>query len=492
MSKEIGYGDTEVVSPHGDLESKDTAPETFDSSAEKRVVRKLDLYIMPLAMLIYIFSFLDRVNIGNARLYGLEDDLGLHGQQYQILVSILFATYISVELPSNWVIKRIRPSRWISFITTSWGIVATLAGVTQNFGGMLACRILLGAFEGGLWPGLVTYLTLFYTRKEMALRIAVLFACSALAGACGGLLAFAIGFLDGHSGYLGWRWILIIEGLPTIVFGILVWFIFADEPSSAFYLTPDERALVQTRLDRQPGMTASAKQFHWADVKEAFKDWKIWVFCFAQFGADVMLYAFSTFLPTIIRGISADFSTPIVQVLTIPCYMLGAVTYLIIGYISDRIQRRGIFVITLGTVSVCGYGMLISDGGVAVHYAGCFLVAAGLYVVVGLPLAWLPTNIPRYGKRTTTIAMQAAIGNSAGIMASFLYPATEGPRYIKGHAISLAMGAFAVVSFGSVWAYYLWENKQRKDGKREGVVDALTEDELKELGDRSPRFIFVT
>lgn len=105
--------------------------------------------------------------------------------------------------------------------------------------------------------------------------------------------------------------------------------------------------------------------------------------------------------------------------------MLGAVTYLVVGYLSDQTQRRGIFVVALGTISVCGYGMLISNGGVAVHYAGCFLVAGGLYVIVGLPLAWLPTNIPRYGKRTTTIAMQAAIGNSAGVMASFVSPSTH-------------------------------------------------------------------
>lgn len=130
--------------------------------------------------------------------------------------------------------------------------------------------------------------------------------------------------------------------------------------------------------------------------------------------------AFSTFLPTIIRGINPSFSTPQVQALTIPCYLLGAAAYLLVGYISDRQQRRGIWVVSMGTISLCGYIMLLSNGGVAVHYAGCFLVAGGLYVVVGLPLAWLPTNIPRYGKRTTTIAMQAAIGNSAGIMASFV------------------------------------------------------------------------
>lgn len=94
--------------------------------------------------------------------------------------------------------------------------------------------------------------------------------------------------------------------------------------------------------------------------------------------------------------------------------------YLIAGGISDRTQQRGIWVVTFGTISICGYGMLISDGGPAVHYGGCFLAAAGMFVVIGMPLAWLPTNIPRYGKRTTTIAMQAMIGNSAGIMASFV------------------------------------------------------------------------
>lgn len=171
---------------------------------------------------------------------------------------------------------------------------------------MLVCRILLGAFEGGLFPGLVTYLTLFYTKKELALRIAALFACSALAGACGGLLAFAIGFMDGGSlicmilshsnlflgiaGQNGWRWILILEGIPTVVLGVAAWFSLADDPSVAKYLNAKERELVVTRLDRQAGLTESAKQFHWKDVREAFLDWKVWLFCFAQFGVDVMLY----------------------------------------------------------------------------------------------------------------------------------------------------------------------------------------------------------
>lgn len=130
------------------------------------------------------------------RLYGLEKDLGLHGNQYQVLVSVLFVTYITLELPSNLVVKKFGPSRWLSFIAFSWGMVATFSGFARNFGSMLACRLLLGAFEGGLFPGIVVYLTCFYTKRELALRISYLFTCSALAGACGGLLAYAIGFLD--------------------------------------------------------------------------------------------------------------------------------------------------------------------------------------------------------------------------------------------------------------------------------------------------------
>lgn len=141
----------------------------------------------------------------------MEEDLGLKGDQYQTAVSLLFVTYITCELPSNLVIKKLRPSRWIAFITTSWGIVATLTGVVQNYGGLIACRLILGALEAGLFPGLTIYLTLFYTKRELALRVGYLFVSAALAGSVGGLLAYGIGFMDGVSGQRGWRWIMIIE-----------------------------------------------------------------------------------------------------------------------------------------------------------------------------------------------------------------------------------------------------------------------------------------
>lgn len=183
-----------------------------DDQAEKTLVRKVDRHLVPMIMMAYLLCFLDRTNIGNARLFGMEEDLGLTGNQYQIAVAVLFIPYVLIEVPSNMILKKFTPSKWLAIITVCWGIVSTLMGIVQNFGGLIACRLLLGLLEGGLLPGLTVYLTMFYTKKELGLRIGYLFVSSALAGACGGLLAYGIGFMDGKAGLSGWRWVFIIEG----------------------------------------------------------------------------------------------------------------------------------------------------------------------------------------------------------------------------------------------------------------------------------------
>ena len=255
-------------------------------------------------------------------------------------------------------------------------------------------------FEGGLFPGFMLYLTLFYTKGEIALRIGYLFVSAALAGAFGGLLAYGIGFMDGVAGQRGWRWIMIIEGLPAFVLGILAWFLLADDPEHAIYLSGKEKQLIATRMSRQTGGTRSAQKLHRKDVYLALRDWKIWAFCTAQFGVDIMLYGYSTFLPTIINKLDR-WTTAQTQALTIPCYFLGALTYLVVCQFSDHQQRRGLYTVLSGIISVIGYGVLISDSSAGIHYFGCLLVAMGLYGVAGISLAWLSSNQPRYGKRAT-------------------------------------------------------------------------------------------
>lgn len=291
-----------------------------------------------------------------------------------------------------------------------------MTGLTQNFAGLIVCRLMLGAVEGGLFPGMAIYLTLFYTKHEIAVRVGFLFVSAAIGGATGGLLGYGIGFMDGVAGQRGWRWILIIEGLPTVALGIVTWFFLANDPEHASYLTDQEKRLVVARQKRQFGYTPSAQEFHKEDAYKALKDWKVWAFAFALFASDTMLWGYSIFLPTIIKGLG-DWTTSEVQALTIPCYALGAVSYIIAARLSDSQQRRGFYSVIGGLVSSLGYALLLSNVGKGVHYFGCFLVAMGLYVVVGIPLAWLPSNQPRYGKRTVAVGLQLSIGGFSGIMA---------------------------------------------------------------------------
>ncbi|KAI1397967.1 MFS general substrate transporter [Hypoxylon fuscum] len=459
---------------------------TFDID-EKKLLRKLDLHIIPLVMLLYTFSFLDRVNIGNARLYNLEKDLGLVGNQFQIAVSIFFVTYLAFEVPSNLVLKPLTPSRYIAFIAFGWGIIATCSGFVHSYGALIAVRLILGVVEAGLFPGLNVYLTFFYTKQELALRVGYLFVSAAIAGALGGLLAYGIGQMAGVAGYSGWRWIFIIEGLPSIVLGVVAFFLLPNDIDHAYFLTAEEKKFATARHLRHYGVTESALKYSKNDMVAAFKDWKVWMFCIGQFGVDTLLYGYSTFLPTIIRGL-AEWTTAEIQLLTIPCYFVGAITYMGIAVLSDRKQMRGVFCVIFGAISVVGYGVLISDSSAGVHYFGCFLVATGLYVIVGLPLAWLPNNSPRYGKRTTANGMQLTSGNAAGIMASFIYPSTDGPRYILGNAVSLSLVGMAACIYAFMWFWFAKENRKRSDGHVKPEHENLSDDELAELGDESPRF----
>jgi sugar phosphate permease len=338
--------------------------------------------------------------------------------------------------------------------------------------------------EASLFPGLAVYCTLFYTKTELALRIGYLVVSAALAGACGGLLAYAVGHMDGIQGLSGWRWILIIEGLPSVALGVVTFFVLADGPETAWYLDEEEKKFCDIRLQREVEATKTAREFHWADVRSCFKDWKVWAFAAGQFSIDTILYGISTFLPTIIQSIG-KWSTAQVQALTIPCYALGAITYLLVARLSDLHQKRGLYSIIFACISLAGYAVLLSDASSGVHYFGCFLVTTGLFVAAGLPIVWLSNNCPRYGKRTTATGMQLTCGNAAGIMAPFIYLTPEGPRYTKGHAVSLAMAGVGAIIHAILWYELNRLNKQRSEGKQNWKLEGKTEEEVAEMGDES-------
>lgn len=431
---------------------------------------------------------------GNARLYNLEEDLGLTGNDYQLCVSILFVTYVAFELPVNLFLKKMGPKNFIPLAATCWGLVSMCTGWTQNKAQLIALRLLLGLFEAGFFPGVNFYLTFWYRRSELGVRIFYMFTASAVAGFSGGLLAYAIGFMKGVNGYNAWRWVFILEGIPTILLGIASYFILANDPFSAKFLSDEDKKLVRMRRDLDKtnlGLDDEDGKVQWDQVLEAVKDWKVIVLCIAQFGTTVMLYGYSVFLPTIIRALG--YSGVHTQLLTIPCYATGAVCYCVVAFFSDKLSRRGMFAVGGCIASCTGYAILLGTPhyGAGPQYAGTVIVASGLYVAVGIGLTWMPNNLPSHYKRATGQGLDFTIANLSGIVSPFIYRTQDAPTYVLGHAVTLGCVAYAGILLAAVSILLKRENEKRDRGERDDILVGKSEAEIAKLGDYHPTYRYI-
>lgn len=206
-------------------------PEYHDK-ATQRILRKVDFRLIPLLTFLYVLSFLDRSNIGNANIAGMSESLGLVGNQYNICLMVFFFTYALLEVPCNMMLKIMRPSTWITIMMLSWGLVMTLQGIVQGYYGLIATRVMLGVCEAGFFPAASYLVTTWYCRFEVQRRLSVFYSAAALAGAFSGILAYGISFMDGTGGLEGWRWIFILEGILTVVVGASLHWTLPDSPET--------------------------------------------------------------------------------------------------------------------------------------------------------------------------------------------------------------------------------------------------------------------
>lgn len=192
---------------------------------------------MPFQFLIFWslprLCFLDRTNVGNAKLEGMEYDLNMNGLKYNHALAILFPFYVLAEVPSNIILKRFRPSTWFTIIMVTWSTIMISMGFVRNYSELLVCRALLGFAEGGLYPGVTFLITMWYKRHECGFRMALFFSAATAAGAFGGLLARGISEMEGVGGYSGWRWIFILEGLLTLCVASAAYWCIYDSPTTS-------------------------------------------------------------------------------------------------------------------------------------------------------------------------------------------------------------------------------------------------------------------
>ena len=393
-----------------------------------KVLRKMDLRLMPMLTVLYLLCFLDRGNIGNAKIQGMDTDLNLVGSQYNIALTAFFLTYTTFELPSNLLLKKLRPSVWLPTIMVAWGTVTTLTGIVQNYHGLVAARIFLGVAEAGMYPGVTYFITMWYCRSEAQLRQAMFYSGASVAGAFSGLLAYAIVKMDGTGGLSGWRWIFILEGILTVVVGIASFFLLYDFPETATFLTPEEREWVVYRLKYQGSkdsgrLIAEEEGFRWKYVLDALGDWQLYAGLFMYWGIVSPLYGISYFLPTIINQLGYTAATA--QLLTIPVYITASIIAVIAGWAADKQGKR--FPYIFGFTIMIGVGFILAIAGSAIGnlpglvYAGVFIATCGVYSAFPGNVQWIASNMSGSYKRAAGMALHIGIGNFGGAMASNFY-----------------------------------------------------------------------
>jgi MFS family permease len=381
-------------------------------TTERRLVNRIDWRVMPFLCIMYLLAFLDRVNISNANVYGmsLPNQLNLKGNRFNNALVIFFVPYVLFEIPSNILLKRFRPHVWLSFCMFMFGLVSICQGLVHNYGGLLTTRFFLGLFETGMFPGSFYLIGMWYRRHEAQRRFTFFFASTTLAGAFGGLLASAIGKMDGMRGYRAWRWIFILEGTLTCVVAILFFFLLPDFPEEAKWLKEDERAYVRARLEADQGKNAIEHKITLRDVGRVFKDPKIIVGGFMYFGLIVPAYGYAYFSPGIIKGYG--YSAIQTQLHSVPPWACAFGFSLLIAYCSDKARHRFIFVLIPTAVTITGFGMLLGiHHNLKAEYAALFLAAMGTYSALPVIVCWFQCNLATHTRRSVGSAFQIGFGN---------------------------------------------------------------------------------
>jgi MFS family permease len=215
---------------------------------------------------------------------------------------LFFVTYVAFEIPWVMAIKRFGANRVLATAMVTWSITTLGTGFIKNYHQGIACRLLLGVFEAGLFPCLTFLISLIYSREQQAKRVCALFAGSAISGAFGGLIAYGIQLMGDRHGLSAWRWLFIVEGIISLGLGGIAWITMPKNAENAWFLTEDEKALMRARKQRD-AVYKGADEFSWSYVKMAFMDPFVYLASLGLFTAGVPLFGFNLFLPTIIKGL---------------------------------------------------------------------------------------------------------------------------------------------------------------------------------------------
>ncbi|KAJ5984608.1 hypothetical protein N7481_006707 [Penicillium waksmanii] len=455
-SSKTKYDDTKFVGMEGSSDDPEEARslQGYSRVERRKITRKVDFRIVFPLGLMMAASFLDRANVGNAAISGMTKDLDLSkGERYSLILLVFFITYVIFQMPATIVVRKFGPRIFLPTITLLWGVVMMVFrhlsnycfGFVHDWRAMVALRLLLGAFEAGLFPGAVYTISQWYTRADIQTRYSSFYTISLFGAAFSGLLACAFSQMKGIEGLNAWRWLFIMEGLLTCAISFIGFALIVNMPADAHdawkFLTEREAHYVIESIGHQRNDSYEDDSFEFKKFFRPALDINIWGFELSYLCMSTVIYAISFFMPIILQE-QLGFSLIACQALNTPPYIFACLQMCFQGWLGGKIKSRGLIIIYNGFQAAVGICVLAWVKSPWVQYFGIFLIAGGTHSNLPAIITWQTNNIRGKWKQTFCSASIIGAGGVGGIAGSLIFRSQDAPQYMPGFYACLVCVVF--------------------------------------------------
>ncbi|PVU89836.1 hypothetical protein BB561_005148 [Smittium simulii] len=447
----------------------------------KSYLRKIDMRILPIVILLYIFSLIDRGNIGAALVSGLGKELKLSKSNEGDTVTYFYVFYLLCEAPSNILLKKTKPHIWFALIGSLWSLACIGLAFAKNGTTFIVLRAALGAFESGLTPGIMGYLNYWYTRTEVGFRMTIFFVAVPISGMIGGPLSAALSSRN-LGPFKPYQAIFFVEGLLTLIISLSSFFILIDYPDQAKFLKPEEKELLIKRLNNEQGMASQAKPTVSQTLKVA-SDWKIYLNALIFFGLNNFAIILGTFTPTMLNTNGFN-RTASIYLSALP-NLLGLFGVLLSMRLVNKVSYSTLIMCYSAWAIIC-YSVAAFVGGSTIKLVFLSLCGFGAATNIPLSLSWSSVNQGGIYKGLLASAIVVSIGSICGVVIPRFFVIGYGPNFVLGHSITIACVVMALLLVATLKIYYSTENKRRTNNPVD--LNNIPIEEQRLLNDRHPNF----
>lgn len=427
--------------------------------------------------------------IGNARISGMEVELGMKGYDYNMIISVFYISYILFEIPSTLLCKWMRPGWFLPLTTLLFGIASLGTAFVDTTAQLAGVRFVLGIFEAGMMPGIAYYLSRWYRRSELAFRLSLYIVMAPMAGAFGGLLASAILNLDHFGSLHSWRMIFAVEGIVTIGLSLIGFLTLTDRPASARWLNEEEKALSIARVKSERiGTTVVLDKIDKQKLLRGILSPVTLSTALVFLLNNVTVQGLAFFLPTIVQTIYPDAVLTKQQLYTVPPYVVGAFFTVLIPLISWRLDKRQILIIASCPMVMIGYCMFLGTEDASVRYGATFLVASSAFALGPMTNAQVAANVVTDTARGAAIGTNVMFGNVGGLISGWAFLPWDKPNFHVGNGLNLATSGSILILSTLTLFWMKRDNKKRAERDIDAELSGLTQEYIEDLDWKHPAF----